>query len=727
MSETIFNYVEGEEVLTPIDTTSPRKTLSEDSRQMRQLQNLTGFVEKKFHEAQIARQPTERRWVESWTQFNGELSSEEANTLAIIKKRNPTASSLFINITKTKTLAAFGQICEILFGDSNFPLEIQHTPEPEGIAEEAFIAPEEFPDTGVDVYGFKGDGKEIAPGTTSTSLLGGLQKKYQQFLDLGKKVVPGMSPDPATFDQISPAKESAARMTKVVQDQLAEQDIEKAVRNAVLECTILGTGCLKRPYTHATTVHKWEQTDTGRIYMPTERLVPKASFASVWNIYPDPGCRRLEDAEYVIERHLMTAHKLAMLKREKHFINSAIDEVLASGSGTVREPQWWENTLQEHNYNSEIWGDYEILEYNGYIDKDFLASLDYVDQEELKDLTHILRVNIWVCGGKLIRILINPFTPQAEDYYLFPYEENPYQIWGKGLPENMKDSQAIMNGSFRMAVDNLKFAGSVMFEVNENYLAPGQDMTIHNGKIFRTQGGPPGQTIFPITTPNVAQSNIQMLDKARTLADESTGQPSYSYGQYTTGQTRTASGMSMLMQAASLSIKTVVKNLDQYLLEPMGRAYFYWNMQFNDEIEEIHGDLNVVAKGTASLMQKEVQSQRLLSFLQISAGNQMMAPFINIEYVLKELAKSMGLDPSKAVNDREKAQMYAEVMGQLNNAIDNGSGQEGQMPNDPRSQGGAEPRTGGINPSDPTGSGGGNIGIGNSPGLGQDGFAANTG
>ena len=36
--------------------------------------------------------------------------------------------------------------------------------------------------------------------------------------------------------------------------------------------------------------------------------------------------------------------------------------------------------------------------------------------------------------------------------------------------------------------------------------------------------------------------------------------------------TRTASGMSMLLGAASLNIKTVIKNLDDFLLKPLGET-----------------------------------------------------------------------------------------------------------------------------------------------------------
>ena len=73
-----------------------------------------------------------------------------------------------------------------------------------------------------------------------------------------------------------------------------------------------------------------------------------------------------------------------------------------------------------------------------------------------------------------------------------------------------------------------------------------------------------------------------MFDKARQLSDEATGIPSYSHGVGgVMGVGRTASGMSMLMGAAAQNVKAVVRNVDDYLLSPLGKALFAFNMQFN--------------------------------------------------------------------------------------------------------------------------------------------------
>ena len=116
-----------------------------------------------------------------------------------------------------------------------------------------------------------------------------------------------------------------------------------------------------------------------------------------------------------------------------------------------------------------------------------------------------------------------------------------------------------------------------------------------------------------------------MFDKARQLANEATGIPIYSHGVGgVMGVGRTASGMSMLMGAAAVNIKAVVRNIDDYLLAPLGKALFAFNMQFNFDAKYTKSASEVRAKGTESLMRNEIRSQRLIQSMQM-AQNPAMA------------------------------------------------------------------------------------------------------
>ena len=245
-------------------------------------------------------------------------------------------------------------------------------------------------------------------------------------------------------------------------------------------------------------------------------------------------------------------------------------------------------------------------------------------------------------------------------------------------------------------------------------------MTIYPGKIFRRQSGQTGQALHGLRFPNTAPENMQIFDKFRQLADEATGIPSYSHG--TTGvmsTTRTASGMSMLMGAAALNIKTVIKNIDDFLLKPLGKSLFQWNMQFNADTPEIVGDLEISAKGTQSLMMKEVRSQRLMTLLQVGS-NPNIAPFMKYHAILREIAKTLDLDPEQLINDPEKAAIYSEIIGMANGNQANQNAS--QQP--PMGMGGGVPQ--GANPTDPTGVGGGNIGTGNISQPGETSFPSQT-
>jgi hypothetical protein len=164
----------------------------------------------------------------------------------------------------------------------------------------------------------------------------------------------------------------------------------------------------------------------------------------------------------------------------------------------------------------------------------------------------------------------------------------------------------------------------------------------------------------------------------------------------------------MLMNAASGSAKTVIKNVDDYLLAPMGKAFFNFNMQFDFD-PTIRGDLEVNARGTESLMANEVRSQRLMQFLQI-VSNPALMPFAKMPYIVREIAKSMDLDPDKVTNNMDEAMRQALLL------------QKQQAPAE-----GAAPQgvAGPPGVADMSGGGGGNIGVGAAPVPGEQGFSGN--
>ena len=713
-ADNLYEEVEGES----------GKSLTLEGEQQR---NLIGIIKGRFAQAETARETDERRWLQAYENYRGLYNKS-------IKFRDSEKSRVFVKITKTKVLAAFGQLVDVIFGTGKFPIGINETKIPEGETNIAHLdvnnpTPSiettvgELPDdignridNPYDV-GYEGDGKVLKAGATLQN--GIFEETLEEQAREANILKDGVSYNPTELE-LNPAQRAARRMEKLIHDQIDESNGSSEIRNALLESALLGTGIVKGPFNFNKKLHKWNKDEEGnRTYSPLEVRVPRIEFVSCWDFYPDPTATNMEECEYVIHRHKMNKSQLRQLRNMPYFDEDTIRLAIQMGPNYVEkdfEYSLKDDVRADEDYHSS----FEVLEYWGIMDAEYAREVGVELADDIDDLDEV-QVNIWTCGDYLLRAVVNPFTPYRIPYHSFPYERNPYNFFGIGVAENMDDSQQIMNGHARMAVDNLAMAGSLVFDVDESALVGGQSMEIYPGKIFRRQAGMPGQSIHGLKFPNTAPENMMMFDKFRQLADEQTGIPSYSHGQ--TGvqsMTRTASGMSMLLGASSLNIKTVVKNLDDFLLRPLGESYFQWNMQFHEGELDIEGDLEVKATGTNSLMQKEVRSQRLTMFLQ-TAQSPAIAPFVKISKLVSELAYSLDLDPDEILNDPEEAAIMAQIIGMQNAGQTNGEEAQplGQQP----TMGGLQGVPQGTQELGVTGTGGGNIGTGDVPIPGEDSFS----
>ena len=454
----------------------PSEEFEKDNKEDK-IEPLVAEINYKFKAASDKRQDDEDRWLQAYHNYRGKYYKN-------IQFTEREKSRVFVKVTKTKVLAAYGQIIDVLFGTGKFPLIIQETKIPEGIAEYAHMNPMKEkmgdenmqPTPGIEGnmdytpgeqmaepnmgLGFPGDGNNLAPGATFSSVqdnfLGGLREKYEEAeLSEGPAKLP-------EFPQIKPAQIAARQLNKLIEDQLDESNANVILRNSIFESCLLGTGIIKGPFTFNKTLHRYNMSGNGnaREYAPEFVKVPRIEFCSVWDFYPDPNARSMDECEYVIHRHRLNRQQFKDLINRPFFSKEKIEECLEMGGNYTK--QSWETDLDLEN---NTYGDiekfrYEVLEYWGTIDALTAREYGLEIDEAIEDTTDI-QVNIWTVRGKVIRIVENPFKPFRIPYQAFNYEKNPYQFFGIGVPENMDDAQSIMNGHARMAIDNLALAGNL--------------------------------------------------------------------------------------------------------------------------------------------------------------------------------------------------------------------------------------------------------------------------
>ena len=81
---------------------------------------VVSFVEERFSKAETARYTDEQRWVRSYRNYRV-LYGPDVQFTSTEKSR------IFVKVTKTKVLAAYGQLVEVLFGNNKFPISLDPT------------------------------------------------------------------------------------------------------------------------------------------------------------------------------------------------------------------------------------------------------------------------------------------------------------------------------------------------------------------------------------------------------------------------------------------------------------------------------------------------------------------------------------------------------------------------------------------------------------------------
>ena len=101
--------------------------------------SLANYVTSKFEKSEDSRYEDEQRWVRAYRNYRGIYGPDVQFTEA-------EKSRVFIKVTKTKTLAAYGQIVDVLFAGGKFPVSIEPTELPEGVKKDVNFDPKEPPE-----------------------------------------------------------------------------------------------------------------------------------------------------------------------------------------------------------------------------------------------------------------------------------------------------------------------------------------------------------------------------------------------------------------------------------------------------------------------------------------------------------------------------------------------------------------------------------------------------
>lgn len=615
------------------------KVIDED---LEDYQGLGPRLQSLFQEYKDARKDNEDEWLANFRQFLGQYDPD------VLAKLNGSRSKIFVGLTRTKVMAAFSRMVDLLFQPGQNFFGIEPTPIPE-------LDPLEMAEI---TKSATSEVMQVSGAVAPTQVMDIINERKDELTDEMRSEVKRR------------AKLAADEMTILISDQLQEANAEQKIKEAIMESVIFGTGCIKGGTIRIDRQKRWKRSLVNNVQthalMIIEKVKPDVESVSIFDVYPDPYATSNTDLHGLFRRHVLTRRQFRDLKDLDGFDGDAIIEILTdSPRGNYVEEDHERIRREAANIKLQSGPNnrFEVLEYWGSINGTDLvdAGVELPKDSEEDDEYD---ANVWICGGKVIRATLNPIPDGRIPYNCFPYERNPHQFWGTGVPKMMRDSQQTMNAATRIFIDNAAIASGPLVEVNTDFLEAGEDpRDIHPWRVFLRSGGDPTAPAVRFNQP-IANTGgiINIIELFRKFADETTSLPSYTHGDTGQSLNKTATGMSILMGNANVSLKSTLKNVDDFLIIPLVQALYHWNMEWSDN-DKAKGDLQIVARGSTSLIQREVRSQRLLQFLSL-ISNPMDIAIVKRKELLTEIAKSMDINPDEVLKTDKELELEAQAAQQ---------------------------------------------------------------
>lgn len=558
---------------------------------------LASHIRKVWESCKRAKDPVERRMLAALRRINGKYDPEKETE--ILAQGMPL---IYMRIVSIKSRAAKGWIRDILMPAGDKPWSISPTPSPTLPPDVTAAIMQRVEHDALQFM--QVTGQQLTPGIVATVT--------EQFASLVKRQIQQQ------------ADLRASRMSDLIEDQLDEGGWNDQLELVISDLVDYPAAIMKGPVVRKERKIAW--TDAGA--QVVETAAPQVERVDPFAFYPAPGVIQPDDGD-CIEVHDYTRSELLSLKGLPGYKSDAIDDVVANFS---RLKDWSRQAL-DSSISTAI-GDtsstqyehdtIEALEYWGDVMGDVL--LDWGASElDVPDPTAIYQVMAVLVGRNVICMRLNHDPLGRKPYSKACFETMAGSFWGVSISDLIGDCEDVCNAAARAIVANMGIASGPQVAINSASMPTGEDITsMFPWKIWQldyTKTGASTRSPIEFWQPNPMTTALMDVYKFYSNeADEYSGLPSYVYGAPTgvRGAGNTASGLSMLMNSASKTIKNVVAHMDG-LISGVVQRFYDWNMLYSND-DSIKGDAQVIARGAMSLVMKEANQARVQELLAQTAN-----------------------------------------------------------------------------------------------------------
>ena len=588
---------------------------------------LAQFVEDRFVDWRTNRMALQAKWDRNWDAFKG-------LTTGVWKKGEAEGwrSNTFIQATKSRVVSAYALVIDLLLQGGEIPMDL-------------IVGPWQGVPTA-----------QIPP------------------------------------EQLKVMEANAEAMKAKIKSQLAAGQADRAISKCILSEAIFGETMLK------VTVRQYEET--GWQIQPAEDMAPEdasaipgdlqiwkktsvfkkgpaPNYVSVYDIFRDMEDPNPRKGAGVIHRQAKSHYWLRLQKGRPFFINEAIDRVLARNpipTGGARNTSTLNDadtsTLSPSQRNivnrinnliiKEFWGRapraaaeaFEVDMANGGKDIPSIVETEGQAGDEVE-------VHCITCDKEVIRYVRTELRDRP--FYRGVWEEGLEEGESSGVADNIEDLQGVLNGAFRAFEDNKKLSANAIIALRERMikncpteLRPGLIL------LLKEDARSAQDAMSSIVIPDVGESLMSLINLCMSMLDNDSLIPRAQMGLGDDNRDVTAYEISTQMANSTKYIGSVIRRIDECLIEPVISYFYDYNMQDPSTTEQ--GNFMVQAKGFASYHDRLLQFDQLTKMLQIFMSNPQMAVNTNVRHCQELIAKALDQDADQVLVTEEKAMQMMQAM-----------------------------------------------------------------
>ena len=402
-------------------------------------------------------------------------------------------------------------------------------------------------------------------------------------------------------------------------------------------------------------------------------LQPGWEYVSLWDFFRDLENDDLQASAGCIHRQLVAPFWLRQKKDRPLYLNEKIDNALslAQRSGTsANQPEQDPLSLPpalryvKNRQNTllylEFWGRVPRETAEAFEEELFKGEdVPAVAYDATNDEGNEVECMVCVAGDEVVRYART--DAKERPFRRGVWEDSLDDLGAIGVADNAANSQFVLNGAVRAFEDNKKLSANVILAVKRRFMEQDFKET-KTGMVLEISEDcdDARKAVMPIVIPDVGQSLITLIELMEKYADADTLIPRITQGMDVKEPQMRAYVAAQQVEKAGKYMGSVIRNMDEGLIEPMIEAFYDYNMA-NPEQQTGKGSYIVKALGFSSFQNRVERIARIQQFLTTIMSSPDLAKEAKLPWFVEELAKALDLDPDQVLKTAAEKQQEAQI------------------------------------------------------------------